>query len=221
MTKIKKKIKTEADNWVEAEEIFIDYDPDGGWSRHKAHQFARTLIKNNLKFNKSIKKTLLNNSHNQMYLIFVSSYLADKNLATDDVVDEIWRPFFLNELDIYKKTSARKFLNGYLLDNSNYQVAVIMERLTMRHAIDIIKPIYNSWWDKWIIKKYSEKIKKYINTHKPIKDFVNQIRYSKDKNGKKDPGRTAYLLHIAYPNWNKNKKFFVKKENLHKKKNFY
>ena len=132
--------------------------------------------------------------------------------------------FFENELRYNKKTSAFDFINDFVLDETglyNTQVAVIIERLTMRKAVDLIKPLYNSQHDRWIFKEYSKKTKEYINMYRPIQDFVNQIRYSKNNSGEKTSYRTAEILGNAYPGWEKNKKFWVKNKNLGDRKKLY
>ena len=68
---------------------------------------------------------------------------------------------------------------------------------------------------------YLLKIKEYIYTYRPIQDIVNQIRYSKDNTGKKTPYRTAEILDIVYPDWEKNKNFFIKKKNLGIRRKLY
>jgi len=162
-----------------------------------------------------------------MFFIEVSANLAKRNLASNEMLDEIWFPFFEAVLEygpLSKELSASSFIDDFVLDEKghfNIQVAVIIERLTMRKAVDLIKPLYDSHYDRWVFKKYTKKVKEYINTHRPIQDFVNQIRYSKDKTGRNVPYRTAEILDTAYPGWEKSKNFFVKNKDLGNKRKLY
>ena len=56
---------------------------------------------------------------------------------------------------------------------------------------------------------------------KPIQDYVNQMRNSKDSFGNKQTYRTALFMDIAYPGWEKNDSFWVKAKDLSKKRKFY
>mgnify|MGYP004211563831 CR=1 len=57
--------------------------------------------------------------------------------------------------------------------------------------------------------------------YRPIQDFVNQIRYSKNNSGEKTSYRTSEIIYTAYPGWEKNKKFWVKNKNLGDRKKLY
>jgi len=220
----KKDTITESDLWDQAVDIYLDIDTQDLEPLSKSSRFIQLLIKNKFKLTKKVKEEIYKNRFDQMFLIHVSANLSYRNLATDFMLDEIWSPFFENELKYNKKTSASDFIDSYVLDEKghfNTQVAVIIERLTMRKAVDLIKPLYNSQHDRWIFKKYSKKTKEYINTYRPIQDFVNQIRYSKNNSGEKTSYRTAEILDNAYPGWEKNKKFWVKNKNLGDRRKLY
>ena len=220
----KKDTISESDLWSQAAEIYLDIDTHNLEPLIKSSKFTQLLIKNKFKLTKKVKDEIYKNRFDQMFLIHVSANLAHRNLATDFILDEIWSPFFENELKYNKKTSAFDFIDSYVLDEKghfNTQVAVIIERLTMRKAVDLIKPLYDSHYDRWIFKKYTKKIKEYIYTYRPIQDIVNQIRYSKDNTGKKTPYRTAEILDIVYPDWEKNRNFFIKKKNLGIRRKLY
>jgi len=220
----KKDTITESDLWDQAVDIYLDIDTQDFEPYTNSNKFIKLLINNKFKITKKVKEEIYKNKFDQMFLIHVSANLATRNLATPEMLDEIWSPFFENILRYNKKTSAFDFINDFVLDETglyNTQVAVIIERLTMRKAVDLIKPLYNSQHDRWIFKKYSKKTKEYINTYRPIQDFVNQIRYSKNNSGEKTSYRTAEILDNAYPGWEKNKKFWVKNKNLGDRRKLY
>ena len=220
----KKDTITESDLWDQAVDIYLDIDTQDLEPLSKSSIFIQLLIKNKFKLTKKVKEEIYKNRFDQMFLIHVSANLSYRNLATDFMLDEIWSPFFENELKYNKKTSASDFIDSYVLDEKghfNTQVAVIIERLTMRKAVDLIKPLYDTHYDRWVFKKYTKKTKEYITTYRPIQDFVNQIRYSKNKTGKKTPYRTAEILDIVYPGWEKDKNFFIKKKDLGNRRKLY
>ena len=215
---------TNSDLWDQAVDIYLDIDTQDLEPYTNSNKFIKLLINNKFKITKKVKEEIYKNRFDQMFLIHVSANLATRNLATPEMLDEIWSPFFENELRYNKKTSAFDFINDFVLDETglyNTQVAIIIERLTMRKAVDLIKPLYNSQHDRWIFKKYSKKTKDYINMYRPIQDFVNQIRYSKNNSGEKTSYRTAEILDNAYPGWEKNKKFWVRSKNLGDRKKLY
>ena len=215
---------TNSDLWDQAVDIYLDIDTQDLEPYTNSNKFIKLLINNKFKITKKVKEEIYKNRFDQMFLIHVSANLATRNLATPEMLDEIWSPFFENELRYNKKTSAFDFINDFVLDETglyNTQVAIIIERLTMRKAVDLIKPLYNSQHDRWIFKKYSKKTKDYINMYRPIQDFVNQIRYSKNNSGEKTSYRTAEILDNAYPGWEKNKKFWVRSKNLGERKKLY
>ena len=221
---MKNKKFTNSDLWDQAVDIYTDIDTQYFEPYTNSNKFIKLLINNKFKITKKVKEEIYKNRFDQMFLIHVSANLATRNLATPEMLDELWSPFFENELWYNKKTSAFDFINDFVLDETglyNTQVAVIIERLTMRKAVDLIKPLYNSQHDRWIFKKYSKKTKEYINMYRPIQDFVNQIRYSKNNSGEKTSYRTAEILDNAYPGWEKNKKFWVKNKNLGDRKKLY
>ena len=214
---MKNKQPSEEDLWNQAADLFADLEPAPLPETYvEIKKFIKLLIKSKFKLTKKMKEELCRNEYDQMFFIEVSANLAKRNLATTKMLDEIWSPFFEASLEYApgsKELSASAFIDDYILDEKghfNIQVSVIIERLLMRKAVDLINPLYDSYNDKWIFGKYIKKTKEYINTHKPIKDIVNQIRYSKDNTGKKIPYRTAEILDIAYPGWEKNKNFFFK-----------
>ena len=224
----KKDTISELDLWNQAADLFADLEPAPLPETYvRIKKFIKLLIKSKFKLTKLVKDELNRNEYDQMFFIEVSANLAKRNLATTKMLDEIWSPFFEAALEYgprSKELSAPAFIDNHVLDEKghfNIQVSVIIERLLMRKAVDLIKPLYNSRYDKWIFEKNTKKTKKYINTHKPIKDIINQIRYSKDNTGKKIPYRTAEILDIAYPGWEKNKNFFVKKKDLENKRKLY
>ena len=205
---MKNKKFTDSDLWDQAVDIYTDIDTQYFEPYTNSNKFIKLLINNKFKITKKVKEEIYKNRFDQMFLIHVSANLATRNLATPEMLDELWSPFFENELRYNKKTSAFDFINDFVLDETglyNTQVAVIIERLTMRKAVDLIKPLYNSQHDRWIFKKYSKKTKEYINMYRPIQDFVNQIRYSKNNSGEKTSYREAEILDNAYPGWEKNK----------------
>ena len=55
------------------------------------------------------------------------------------------------------------------------------------------------------------KDKSIFNINPVVQEKNSQIRYSKNKTGKKTPYRTAEILDIVYPGWEKDKNFFIKK----------
>ena len=221
---MKNKKFTDSDLWDQAVDIYTDIDTQYFEPYTNSNKFIKLLINNKFKITNKVKEEISKNRFDQMFLIHVSANLATRNLATHEILDEIWSPFFENELRYNKKTSAFDFVNDFVLDETglyNIQVAVIIERLTMRKAVDLIKPLYNSQHDRWIFKKYSKKTKEYINMYRPIQDFVNQIRYSKNNSGEKTSYRTTEIMDTAYPGWEKIKKFWVKNENLGDRKKLY
>jgi len=215
-------ILTESDLWDQAADFYSDYDPNPSPVGYmNSTKFIKLLIKSKFKLTKKAKEEIYKNRYDQMFLIEVSANLATRNLATPEMLDEIWSPFFEIVLDYQARMSAVDFTDDFILREINFQVHDVIQRLTIRRAVDLIKPLYNSHYGKWIFKKYSKKTKEYINSHRPIQDYVNQMRNSKDSFGNKEPYRTSLLLNIAYPGWEKNDSFFVKTKDLFKKRKFY
>ena len=106
----KKDTISESDLWSQAAEIYLDIDTHNLEPLIKSSKFTQLLIKNKFKLTKKVKDEIYKNRFDQMFLIHVSANLAHRNLATDFILDEIWSPFFENELIIFVSINSCRIL---------------------------------------------------------------------------------------------------------------